>query len=76
MSKNESRTMTRTEHTFIACSDAVLEMTSINLCAQRGEQPLQLVWNRQRGLWGRLWFGLFGRFVGCLCRLGTHRRRR
>ena len=29
--------------TFIACSDAVLEMTSINLGAQRGEQPLQLV---------------------------------
>ena len=37
--------MTLIERTLIACSDGVLEMTSINLGAQRGKQPLQLVWN-------------------------------
>lgn len=35
--------MAQIERTFIACSDGILEMTSINLGAQRGEQPLQLV---------------------------------
>jgi hypothetical protein len=38
MSKNDGRTITGIKRTFIACSDGILEMTSINLGAQRGEQ--------------------------------------
>ena len=65
--------MTRMERTFIACSDGILEMASINLGAQRGEQPLQLVRNGQRRLGGRFLLGSFARFSGSWRCLRTHR---
>lgn len=63
------------KRTFIACSDGVLEMGSINLGTQRGEQSLQLIWNGRRGFWGRFWFGLFALLGGRSCWLWAHRRR-
>ena len=76
MSKNERRTTTGIKRTFIACSDGILEMTSINLSAQRGEQPFELVWNGKRGLGGGLGFESFVLLAGRWCRLCDHRRRR
>ena len=64
------------ERTFVACSDGVFGVPPINLGAQRGEQPLQLVWNRQGRLGGRLLLGSFALPAGGWCRLRAHRRRR